>query len=54
MCKLDGNNLTKKIFEWSLQNFITDTWAFNIHTVLETINFTNHFDNCDQVDIADA
>ena len=50
MCKLDGNNLTKKVFEWSLQNFIPNTLEFNILTVLETTNLTNHFDNCDEVD----
>ena len=54
MCKLGGNNLTKKMFEWSLQNFIPDTWEFNILTVLETIILTNHFDNCDEVDITEA
>ena len=35
-------------------NFIPDTWVFNILTVLETINLTNHFDNCDEVDITEA
>ena len=54
ICKLDGNNLRKKIFEWSLQKFIPDTWEFNILTVLETINLTNHFVNCDEVDITKA
>ena len=54
MCKLDGNKLTKKIFEWSLQNFISDTWEFNIYRVLGTINLTDHFDNCDEVVITEA
>ena len=52
-CKLDGNSLNE-IFEWSLQNFIPDTWEFSILTVLETINLTNHFDNSDEVDITEA
>ena len=66
MCKLDGNNLTIKILERSLQNFIPDTWEYNIHKVLETISIanhfdkfetisiTNHFDNLDDVDITEA
>ena len=51
MCKLDGNNLTIKIFERSLQNFIPDTWEYNILKVLETISIANHFDNFETISI---
>ena len=38
----------------SFQNFIPDTWEVNKLTMLEIINLTNHFDNCDEVDITEA
>ena len=42
------------IFERILQIFTPDTWGLNILVMLETINLTDHFGNCDEVDITEV
>ena len=43
ICKMESSYLTRIIFEWSLQNFTSDTWECHIFNILESVNLMDCF-----------
>ena len=51
ICRLESGNLTRTIFECSLQNFVSGSWESYIYDILESINSIGSFENAQEVNI---